>query len=137
MPKVTVPQRQIETRAKNKTTHPGKVVKPSHRQTKVEVQQEKDAKAKAKAVLAEARQQSINRTAEFERANIANEDMVNANPRPTFTPKPQPLSHRNHKNSPLTSFSSNTETFNDLDGSPLMSGSESLVVSVDLMSTLP
>ena len=41
MPKVTVPQCQIETWAKNKTTHPGKVVKPSHRRTKVEVQQEK------------------------------------------------------------------------------------------------
>jgi hypothetical protein len=129
MPNATLPQRQIETRAKNKTTHPGKVVKSSQRRTKVEVQQEKDAKAQAKADLAEARQQSINRTAEFEHADITNEDMVNATPRLTFTPKPRPLSY-NQKKSPLASFSGDIEASNDLDETPFMSDSESLVGSV-------
>ena len=31
MPKTAVPQRQMETRAKNKMTHPGKSVKSSQR----------------------------------------------------------------------------------------------------------
>ena len=113
MPKVSVNERQIETRAKNKTTHPGKVCKTTKRRTKEEVQQEKDAKAQAKADLAEARQQSINRTAEFERADIANEDMVDATPRPNFTPKSRPISRS--KNSPLTSFP-NTSDIESYDG---------------------
>jgi hypothetical protein len=111
MPKVTPPERQIETRAKNKTTHPGKIVKPSQKRTKAEVQQEKDAKAEAKAALEEARQQSIGRAAMFEHADIANEDMVDATPRPTFTPKSKPFSH-NPKNSPLTPFADTS----DIDG---------------------
>ena len=116
MPETAVPQHQIETRAKNKTTHPGKAVKFSQRQTKVEVQQEKDAKAQAKLALAEARQQSINCTAEFEHANVANEDMVNVTPCPNFTPNPRPLIH-NPKKSPLISFSgkSNIRVSNNLD----------------------
>src|ERR1700679_4240611 len=126
MPKATqdVPPRQMATRERNKTTHPGKVTKTSQRRTKAEVQQEKDAKTQAKKVLAEARQQSINRTAEFERADIANEDMVAATPRPMFTPKPRPLS-RNQKNSPLTSFAgtSDIEVSDNLDETPFMPGS--------------
>ena len=57
------PERRIETRAKNKTAHPGKVDKPSQapRRTKAEVQADKEAKAQAKEAAAEARQQSINR----------------------------------------------------------------------------
>jgi type II secretory pathway pseudopilin PulG len=108
MPKATPPERQIETRAKNKTTHPGKVVKTVQRRTKAEVQEEKNAKAQAKMALEDARQQSINRTAEFERADIANEDMVDATPRPIFTPKPRPLS-RNQRNSPLTPFADTSD----------------------------
>src|ERR1700679_1223357 len=124
VPNNTVPQRRIGTRAKNKTTHPGKVVEASHRRTRAEVQQERDGKTQAKKGLAEARQQSINRTAEFERADIANEDMVDATPRPMFTPKPRPLS-RNQKNSPLTSFAgtSDIEVSDNLDETPFMPGS--------------
>jgi hypothetical protein len=135
MPKVTdsVPQPHIKTRAKNKTTHPGEVVTKSlqaaPRRTKAEVQQEKDAKAQAKKALAEARQQSINRAAEFERADIANEDMVDATPRPAYTPKPRPLS-RNPKNSPLTDIEVSDE-LDETSGTPFMPGSESLVDADD------
>ena len=134
VPKETIPQRQMETRAKNKTTHPGKVDKsppPPRRRTKAEVQQEKEAKAQAKAALAEARQQKIERAAEFERADLANEDMVAVTPRPIFTPKPRPLS-RNHRNSPLTPFvgtdTSDIEVSDDLDET-LRPGSVGLVDS--------
>jgi hypothetical protein len=134
MPKAAVSQSQVGTRAKNKTTHPGKVVKDSQQQrrTKAEIQQEKEAKAQAKLDLAEARQQGINRTAEFEHANIANEDIVDATPRPTFTPKPRTLS-RNQKKSSLTPFADTTdiELSDDLDENPLTPGSKNSVDADD------
>jgi hypothetical protein len=121
------PERRINTRAKNKTTHPGKVVTSSQapRRTKAEVQEDKAAKAQAKADAAAAIQQSINRTAEFEHADIANEDMVDATPRPISTPKPRP------RDSPLTSFTATSDIVfddDDPDESPFMPGSQ---VSVD------
>lgn len=135
MPKVTddIPQSHIKTRAKNKTTHPGEVVTKSlqaaPRRTKAQVQQEKDAKAQAKADLAEARQQSIIRAAEFERAEIANEDMVDATPRPAYTPKPRLLS-RNPKNSPLTEIDI-SDDLDETSGTPFMPSSESLADADD------
>ena len=79
--------RQIGTHASNKLAHPGQVVKTSTRQTSAD-QQKRKAKAKAKADCEDVKQQSIIRAAEFERAEMANEDMINATPRPSFTPKP-------------------------------------------------
>jgi hypothetical protein len=129
--KQTVPQQRVETRSKNKATHPGKVDKPAQRRTKEEVKQEKEAKAQAKKTLAEARQQSINRAAEFEHANIANEDMVDATPRPTFIPKPRPLSLK-RKNSPLTSLPNTSDVeADDVDDSPFIANSESLPADTD------
>jgi hypothetical protein len=94
MPNTSVPPRQIATRASNKTTHPGNAVKTTKRRTTAEVQEERAAKAQAKAAREEARQQSINRAAEFERADMVNEDLVDATPRPPFTPKkPQYQTH--------------------------------------------
>ena len=136
MPKATqaVPQSHIETRAKNKTTHPGKVVTSSQqpRRTKEEVEQEKNAKRQARKDLEEARQQSINRAAEFERADIANEDVMNSTPRPLFTPKPRPRS-RNQRPSSLTPIAdtSNVEASDVPDATPLMAGSEDLVDADD------
>jgi hypothetical protein len=123
------PERRIETRAKNKTTHPGKVVKSSQapRRTKAEVQEDKAAKAQAKAAREEAKQQSINRAAEFETVDIANEDTLDATPRPIFTPKPQRLSTK-PKNSPLTSFADSSDIiFDDDDETPFMPGSQGTV----------
>jgi hypothetical protein len=132
--KATVPQRQIETRAKNKMTHPGKVITAatSQHQTKAKIQQEKDTKAQAKAALAEARQQSINRTAEFERPDIANEDMTNATPCPTFTPKPQLLSH-NPKKLALPSLSTDVKVSSNSDANSDSSAvhSDNLAVESD------
>ncbi|KAH9010534.1 hypothetical protein EDB85DRAFT_2161179 [Lactarius pseudohatsudake] len=45
------------------------------------------AKAKAKEARKVAKQQGINRAAQFEHACLANEDLVDATPRPLFTPK--------------------------------------------------
>jgi hypothetical protein len=89
MPNTSVPQRRIETRASNKMAHPGDVVKNLNkkRRNADEVREEHEAKAQVKAAREEARLQSINRAAEFERADIANEDLVDATPRPLFTPK--------------------------------------------------
>jgi hypothetical protein len=134
MPKISIPPGQVGTRGKNKTTHPGKVVKDAKqkRRSKAEMKRDGEAEAKAKADLAEARQESINRTAEFERADIANEDIVDATPRPAFTPKPRPLS-RNQRSSSLTPFASATdiEVFDDPDEAPFIPGSKSLVVDAD------
>jgi hypothetical protein len=77
----------METRARNKIAHPRNAVKTSKRRTTAEVQAERAAKAQAKAAQEKARQQSINRAAEFEHADMADEDLVDATPRPLFTPK--------------------------------------------------
>ena len=115
----TIPQRQIETRASNKSAHPGKTSKPAPRRTSAEVQQERDAKAKAKADREEAKQQSIARTTKFEQADIANENMVDATPRPHFSPKPWPPP-RNHKCAKLVSIAeSNDEISQKSDDTPL------------------
>jgi hypothetical protein len=86
----------METRASNKIAHPGAVTKGVRRRTTAEVQEERTAKAEAKAAREEAKQRSINRTAEFELNEMANEDVVDTTPRPPFTPKPWPLP-RNRK----------------------------------------
>ncbi|KAF8506106.1 hypothetical protein JB92DRAFT_2964481, partial [Gautieria morchelliformis] len=85
----------METRASNKTAHPGRVAKAPPRRTTATVQEERTAKAEAKAALTEAKKKSIKRAAEFEHNDIANEDVMDVTPRPPFTPKPRPL--RNHK----------------------------------------
>jgi len=90
-PKKSVEPRQIGTRASNKLAHPGQVTKTGvPRRTSAEVQHEREAKAKAKADREKAKKQGIIRAAEFEHADMANEDIVNATPRPPFTPKPWP-----------------------------------------------
>jgi hypothetical protein len=88
MPHTSAPRRQMETRASNKTAHPGYVDKviPTRR-SGVEVQKTRTAKAQAKAAREEAKKNSINRTAEFELADIAKENLADATPRPLFTPK--------------------------------------------------
>ncbi|KAH9166464.1 hypothetical protein EDB89DRAFT_1910690 [Lactarius sanguifluus] len=86
MPKTPSPPRRMSTRASNKTAHPGNVVK-NKRRTTAQVQEEKMAKAKAKEARKVAKQQGINRAAQFEHACLANEDLVDATPRPLFTPK--------------------------------------------------
>jgi hypothetical protein len=97
-PKSQAVPRSIGTRASNKSVHPGNVFKPSvPRRTSAEVQQEREAKAKAKADREEAKQRSIVRAAEFEHADMANEDLVDATPRPPFTPKPWPPSRNKKK----------------------------------------
>lgn len=92
-----VPPSRLETRAKNKLIHPGNTVKAKPRRTSAEVQQEREAKAKAKLDREKVKQKSIVRTAEFERTDMANEDSVDATPRPPFTPKPWPPPRNNKR----------------------------------------
>lgn len=97
----------IGTRASNKLAHPGHVTKTgASRRTSAEVQQERDAKAKAKTDREEAKKLSIIRAAEFERAEMANEETVDATPRPPFTPKSWP---RNKKKASKLVKSSDVE----------------------------
>jgi hypothetical protein len=105
-----------ETRASNKFAHPGKPVAPKPRQTKDEVHAECTAKAQAKADCEEAKKQSIICAAEFEHADRADEDFVDATPRPLFTPKPWPPPH-SQKTANLVPISeiSDVEMSNDVE----------------------
>jgi hypothetical protein len=86
-----------ETRASNKWAHPGKPIAPKPCQSKDEVEAERAAKAQATADCEEAKTWSIIRAAEFEHADRADEDFVNATPCPPFTPKPWPPLHIKNK----------------------------------------
>lgn len=67
---------------------PGLVVKAKKRRSPEEVKAAKEAKALAKEAKKEAKIASINRAAEFERDAMANEDFMDATPRPNFNPRP-------------------------------------------------
>jgi hypothetical protein len=55
-PKIGPPlARTMETRAKNKSIHPGEIVKTSQRLTSAEVEEEREANVKAKASLVKAK----------------------------------------------------------------------------------
>jgi hypothetical protein len=86
MPKI-VPERQITTRSTNKLAHPGYIDKAAVRRNKAEVEEERTTKALAKVARAEAKERSIKRTAEFEQADVVDEDIVDATPRQHFAPK--------------------------------------------------
>jgi hypothetical protein len=86
-----------ETRASNTWAHPGKPITPKPRRSKDEVKAERAAKAQAKVDREEAKTWSIIHAAEFEHADRADEDFVNATPRPPFTPKPWPPLHNKNK----------------------------------------
>jgi hypothetical protein len=90
-----------ETRASNKLAHPGELLAPKLRRTKGEVEAEHAAKAQAKVDREEAKKQSIIRAAEFEHADRADEDFVNATPHPPFTPKPWPPICNKKKANPI------------------------------------
>jgi hypothetical protein len=85
-PQSSVPQRQMNTRVKNKTAHPGFPDKAKTCQSSAEVQQECMAKAQAKAAREKAKQNSVQRTAKFKLAALV-EDSVDTTPCPLFTPK--------------------------------------------------
>ncbi|KAF8802625.1 hypothetical protein BYT27DRAFT_7260921 [Phlegmacium glaucopus] len=106
----------METRTRNRTTHPGLADKTTNRRSTAEVQQERAAKACAKAAHKEAKQQSIDRAAAFEHAEMANEDMVDTTPRPSFTPKPWPPP-RNHKTSNLIPIAESSDSDVEMSGS--------------------
>ncbi|KIM86487.1 hypothetical protein PILCRDRAFT_4965 [Piloderma croceum F 1598] len=76
------------TRSMNATQHPGLVVKPAKRRTPAEVKAATDAKEVAKEAKKQAKEASINRAAEFENNAMANEDIMDATPRPNFDPRP-------------------------------------------------
>jgi hypothetical protein len=90
-----------ETRASNKLAHPGELLAPKLRRTKGEVEAEHAAKAQAKVDHEEAKKQSIICAAEFEHADRANKDFVNATPHPPFTPKPWPPIRNKKKANPI------------------------------------
>jgi hypothetical protein len=133
MPSAPVPQHRIATRSSNKSAHPGLVVKGKQRRTTAEVQQEREAKAQAKAAQEKTKRQNINRTAEFEHAEMANADIVDATPRPSFTPKPRPAPNNYRKAglSPITE-SSDGEIFEGYDESFVSSCLEKSVAGDNL-----
>jgi len=77
-----------KTRSTNATQHPGLIVKSSKRRTPAEVKAAKEAKEAAKEAKRQAKNASINRAAEFESSAMANEDILDATPRPNFNPRP-------------------------------------------------
>lgn len=83
-------QSPIKTRSKNKDTHPGIPDRAPPRRSSVEVENERAAKAQAKAAKAEDWTRKIMRAAEFQHTDLANEDMFDATPHPSVTPKPWP-----------------------------------------------
>ena len=109
----SVPQSYVATQSKNKVTHPGLAVKGLPHQTIAKVQQECAMKAQAKAAWEETKQQGINRAAEFEHENMANEDIIDATPCPQFTPKAQlaPHNQRNTSTNPATNTSNLESTY--------------------------
>jgi hypothetical protein len=89
------PPSPIRTRPKNKNTHPGVIVQAPPHRSSAEIQQERAAKARAKAAQEAEKQQNIQRTAAFELTDMINEDVADATPHPAlFTPKPQPRPKR-------------------------------------------
>lgn len=90
-----------KTRSTNATQHPGLVVKSSRRRTPAEVKAANEAKEVAKETKRQAKNASINRAAEFESNAMANEDFLDATPRPNFNPRP--------------STPTDTETSNDIE----------------------
>jgi hypothetical protein len=90
-----------KTRSTNATQHPGLVVKSSKRRTPAEVKAANEAKEAAKEAKRQAKEASINRAAEFESNAMANEDFLDATPRPNFNPRP--------------STPTETETSNDIE----------------------
>jgi hypothetical protein len=77
--------------------HPGKPIAPKPCWSKDEVEAERAAKAQAKAHHEEVKMWSIICAAEFQHADRADEDFVNATPCPPFTPKPWPPLHNKNK----------------------------------------
>jgi hypothetical protein len=119
-PRTTAPS-QIKTRAKNKDCHPGVPDRAQPRRTSVEVENERAAKAQKKAAEQEKKKQNIRRAAEFEDADMANEGVIDATPRPCFTPKPRPPA-RNRENAslgPVTEVSDSSDGRNSLSFQPL------------------
>jgi hypothetical protein len=104
MPDKSGSQYRMSTRASNKEAHPGNAVKSKMRRTTAEVQQERAAKAQAKAAQDEVKRQNIDRTAQFEYTDMANEAMADATPRPPPKLGPASSYHQN-VNSPLTGMS--------------------------------
>jgi hypothetical protein len=87
MPHTPTPRRR--TRASNRLAHPGNVDKGKERLTPSQAQKIRKAKAQAKAAREEARENNVNRIAEFERDDMLEEHLNAATPRaPVFTPKP-------------------------------------------------
>ena len=106
----------MNTRAKNKTAHPGYADKPKTRRTRAEVEEDRKTKAEAKASREEAKQNGIIRMAEFEAADLAEEDLVDATPRPLFTPRQRSKRH-NQAYSGLTPIQATSDIdTSDFDG---------------------
>jgi len=99
--KTPLPQTQIQIHAKNKEAHPGAALVPVPHQSLAKMQQECVAKAQAKVAQQVQKQQHIQHTTEFKHTDMANKDIINATPHPSFTPKPWPPP-RNSKKANLT-----------------------------------
>jgi len=83
MPSNPVPSRQMKTRAGNKTSHPGNIVKPPKRRTTTEVEEERATKAQAKEDRELAKKRGLERAAQFECEDRIREDELDVTPPPT------------------------------------------------------
>ena len=80
---------RVTTRPKNATQHPGHVVKPPRKPANANAKTTKDKKAdaaKAKAAKAVAKKLGAAQCSQFEQEAMEREDMLDATPRPNFTP---------------------------------------------------
>jgi hypothetical protein len=76
-----------KTRASNASKHPGLASKPAPRRTSAEVKAAAKAKEAAKVAKKHAQEARVKRVAEFESNARNNEDLIDATPRPNFTPR--------------------------------------------------
>ena len=110
-------------------THPENVSKPAPCRSSAEVQQEREEKAKAKVDCDTAKKKGIIWAAEFEKADMANEDIIDATSCPPFTPKPWPPC-RNKKGAtadlvPIAELEVDTDTNDPAPAAPeLVTGDE-------------
>ena len=75
------------TRASNATKRPGLAIKPAPRRTSEEVKAAANTKKAANAAKKQAQEARIKRVAAFESNARDNEDLIDATPRPNFTPR--------------------------------------------------
>ena len=112
IPLYTMPSPR-RTRLKNATQHPGLVIGPAKRRTTAEVKAATEAKQAANVAKKQAKIASIRRAAEFESTAMAEEELLDATPRPKSNPKSSSLAVSTKMETSNIEMSDSTLTEND------------------------